>query len=262
MREEKMRTVALIIFGVFAQGTGAVARADVWDTEVLNDDSWATHNELVHGSNQLHDLAARPGPLADQDWFTISSKPWASYEVTIDATSGDIGAPVVELRTSDGATLISSAVPVGNGFSYSLRWQNDTSAAVSHRVKVMSGACSTNCGADDVYHIRAYESSYGIARFNNTGSQVTVLQVQNSATYNISGTVYFWADTGTQIASYPFTLGPKALLTYTTSASTGATAGSMTVSSTGRYGDLTGKAASMDAGTGFAFDSPMVPRPN
>src|SRR4029453_5619967 len=55
--------------------------------------------ELSHGTDEVYDLAALPGPVADEDVFRIAQKPLSSYEVVIDATSGDIGAgsgPVLE----------------------------------------------------------------------------------------------------------------------------------------------------------------------
>jgi hypothetical protein len=61
----------------------------------------------------------------------------------------------------------------------------------------------------------------------------------------------------------PFTLAPKALLTVN-SASVAALqgkGGTITVSNDGRYGDLAGKAISLEPATGFAFDTPMEPRP-
>jgi len=37
--------------------------------------------------------------------------------------------------------------------------------------------------------------------------------------------------------------------------------GSITITTDGRYGQLTGKAIALEPATGFSFDSPMVPLP-
>ena len=54
--------------------------------------------------------------------------------------------------------------------------------------------------ADDVYRIRAYETTYSVPRFNNAGTQTTVLILQNPAAYPISGNIYFWSTSGALVA--------------------------------------------------------------
>ena len=82
---------APLLAALFAAG---IAQADVWDEQTQNDDGPGGGNELVHGSDQVHDLGVRPGPLPDEDWFPLSIKPYSSYEVVVDGTSGDIGPPL------------------------------------------------------------------------------------------------------------------------------------------------------------------------
>ena len=78
----------------------ASAGADVWDTQNDNDNGTGTDNELVHGSLQVHDLGVQPGNVADQDWYLLGQKPFSSYEIVVDATSGDIsGGPAADSRT-------------------------------------------------------------------------------------------------------------------------------------------------------------------
>ena len=69
------------------------------------------------------------------------------------------------------------------GDSVSLRWENTTSLTVVNQHLRVDGACATPCGPDDVYRIRAFETTYSIPRFNNAGSQVTVLLLQNPTAY-------------------------------------------------------------------------------
>lgn len=240
------------------------ARADVWDLQTLSDNSHATtRNELMHGSDQQHDLGALPGPVADQDFYRISQRPYSSYEVVVEATSGDIGGPALDLArlASNGTTVLQSSSAVGVGSNRSLRWAHDVASTNDTQfVRVQSGGCSNDCGRDDVYRVRVYETTYSIARFNNSGTQVTVLLLQNPTHYAIAGTVYFWSAAGALISTSPFSLAAKGLLVLPTQTIAPGTSGSLTVTNDGRYGDLTGKTIGLEPATGFSFDTPMLPR--
>jgi Calx-beta domain-containing protein/matrixin len=233
--------------------------ADGQGVGTIQDDDSPVVSELSHGSRGSGTLAAGGG-AADRDTFAIRQRPFASYEVVVDATSGDI-TPVRLERIDAGGTTIQGGEPVGTGQSTSLRWINATSSAIdSEAVRVMSGDCTTQCGADDVYAIRSFETTYTIPRFNNTGTQVTVLLLQNPADYTIAGTVYFWDGQGILAAERPFTLAPRGVLVLGTAAVAPAIGGSMTIANDGRFGDLAGKAVALEPATGFSFDSPMEPR--
>jgi uncharacterized protein DUF11 len=230
-------------------------------TTVLGSDG-----ELTHGMDIVHDLAAQAGPVADQDVFLISQKPYSSYEVVVDATSGDIGAgagPLVQLIGPDGTTVLQDSAPVGTGSSRSLRLRNATSTTVTDQtVRVRSASCGTDCGPDDTYRIRAYETTYSVPRFNNSGTQVTVLVLQNPTSYTIAGTVRFQASSGAQVAEETFSLDPKETLVLNTATVPGANgiSGAITIDHYGRYGDLTGKTVALEPATGFSFDSALEPR--
>jgi hypothetical protein len=126
----------------------------------------------------------------------------------------------------------------------------------------VDGLCTTPCGPDDVYRLRAAETTYSIPRFNNAGSQVTVLLLQNPADYAITGHIWFWTTSGTLLATQAFALPPKQTLVLNTATVAGLAGqgGTITISNDGRYGDLTGKTVALEPSTGFSFDSPMVPR--
>ena len=264
-----MRNTFLIrvILGL-ALAMAGPARADVWDVQTSNDNTpGGTQNELVHGSDQIHDLGAlQGGTVADEDWYRIGQKAFASYEVTVDATSGDIGAGVTVQRiASDGATVLQTALPVTAGLNYSqsLRFMNATAVPIDDQyVRVTSSGCTTDCGPDDVYRLRAYETTQSIPRFNNSATQVTVLLLQNPSGYQITGNVYFWATTGTLLGTTPFSLAAKSMMVLNTSTVVPGVGGAITLASDGRYGDLTGKTVALEPATGFSFDSPMVPRVN
>jgi hypothetical protein len=259
-----MRKNVWLVLGLgFALASGSAAMADVWDVQTDNDNEAATtENELVHGSDQLHDLGTLSPSDADDDWYQISQKPFSSYEIVVDATSGDIGTGLIVTRTtSDGATVLQTSDAVGVGYSRSLRWDNSTATEVNtQKIHVVSGSCTTDCGADDVYRLRAYETTYAVPRFNNTGSQVTVLLLQNPTNYPIAGTVYYWNAAGTQVGTSPINLAAKQLQVLVTSTVAPAASGALTIAHNGRYGDLSGKTVALEPSTGFSFDSPMIPR--
>ena len=223
--------------------------------------------ELSHGYELLGDLASVVGGGSDSDSYRISQKPFSSYEVVVDSTSGDIGDPLagspllVERVETATSTVVQSSQPIGVGFSHSLRWmctplQDDN----TQEVRVRSGQCTTDCGPDDVYFIRGYETTYSVPRFNNSGTQITVLLLQNPTNYTINGNIHFWNTAGTLIVTSSFTLGPKQLQVLNTSTVAPGVGGSVTIAHDGRYGDLSAKAVALEPATGFSFDSPALPR--
>ncbi len=240
-----------------------VTEAQAWSEPFPVTDASLSTRELSHGSTETQGLAAQAGPVADTDSYHVAQGARSSYEVVVDAVSGDVQPLGVERLAADTTTVLTSSVVVGTGPSRSLRWQNPLSASVADEpIRVRSGSCTTACGSDDVYRIRMYETTYTIARFNNAGTQVSVLFLQNPASYAIAGTVYFWSGTGALLHAQPFSLAPKAA--YVLSASSipalRGTSGTVTVANDGRYGDLVGKAVALESTTGFSFDSPMIPR--
>jgi uncharacterized repeat protein (TIGR01451 family) len=222
--------------------------------------------ELSHGTNEVYDLAAGPGPVADEDVFRINQKPFSSYEVVVDATSGDIGTgagPLLERLAADGTTVIQTATAVGTGPSRSLRWRNTSSSEVEgETVRVRSASCGTDCGPDDVYRIRAYETTFSIPRFNNAGTQVTVLVLQNPTDEAVSGEIYFRTTAGILAGARAFSLSPKATLVLNTAtvSGVGGASGSVIVAHDGHYGGLAGKTVALEPATGFSFDSALEPR--
>jgi len=221
--------------------------------------------ELSHGYRFLLNMAPDCPPFCgvpDWDEFKISQKPYSSYEAVVDSTSGDIGPTLSVTRVIAGTTTaLQSSVPVGVGFSRSIRWMNTTAAVINNEaIRVVSGQCTTNCGPDDVYMIRGYETTYSIPRFNNAGTQITVLLLQNPNNYVINAIAYFWNTSGVQQGSQSFVLGPKQVVVFNTATVAPGVGGSVTIAHDGRYGDLAAKTVALEPSTGFSFDSPALPR--
>jgi hypothetical protein len=213
---------------------------------------------LAPGGNVVDDLAGGP------DLYRLTQQPYASYEVVLDGASGDIG-PGLQLErvAPDGSSVLQSGVPSGTGSAVSLRWENLLGAPVpTQYVRVRSAPCSSGCGADDVYRLRAYETTGAIARFNNAGGQVTVVLLQNGGAA-LSGRLHFWGIAGQLLHAQPFALGSRASLTLNTTSLTPlqGQSGSVTVTHDGPHGALTGKAVALDPAAGFSFDSPLATRP-
>jgi hypothetical protein len=253
---------ATVCLGLLLALAGAAA-ADPWDGPAVGDASPATtRSELSHGYDETHDLRAKSG-RADEDWFLIHQAPFSSYEIVVDAAVGDVAPVALELVAADGTTVLESAVAAGVGTVRSLRFANDTAAPIDDQlVVVRSGGCA-RCKKDDTYRLRAYETTYAVPRYNNTGSQVTVLIVQNPTDRAVAGNIHFWSPAGTLVHSEPLALDAKASAVIQTQVLTNvaSTAGSITVTNDGRWGELHGKTIGLEPATGFSFDTVLEPRP-
>jgi hypothetical protein len=245
-------------------------RADVWDLDTINDedDGTGTDNELTHGLVQVHDLAAEAA-AEDQDWYRVASNPYSSYEVLVDGLTGDLffnNLPVDRIAT-DGTTVLtnSTALPGGVGgigSARSLRWQvGGTGTDDFVRVLGTATSCTTACTTSDQYTIKFFETTGFIARYNNAGTQVTILLLQNAATYTISGTIYYFTAAGALAGSSAFSVGANALSVIATASTVPGTSGSIKITHNGRYADLNGKTVALEPATGFSFDTPMVYKP-
>jgi hypothetical protein len=242
--------------------------ADVWDTASDSDDNTGTDNVPIHGTVQVHDLGARPGPLADEDFYAISAAARTSYEAVIEGLTGDVGGALeFDWVALDGTTVLASGVFLGSASctscTQSARFNNAGVNPAPVFIRIGEALCATTCNADDQYTFRLYETTYSIPRFNNGGSQTTVLLVQNTADYAVNASVHFYNAAGTFLGTSSHAIAARATLVLPT-ATLGFAAGvsgSITISNDGRYGDLSGKAVALEPSTGFTFDTIMVPKP-
>ena len=78
--------------------------------------------------------------------------------------------------------------------------------------------------------------------------------------YTITGTIHYWNNTATLLATQSINLIAKDIDTYTAPAAAQGQSGFITITNTGRYGDLVGKGVALEPSTGFSFDSPLVYR--
>jgi parallel beta-helix repeat protein len=214
-------------------------------------------SEIAHGASLVANLAGAP------DTYPLAQAARASYEIIVDAPSGGASPVILERLAADQQTVLQSAVAVGAGFSRTLRWQNTIPNPVSNQaIRVRSGGCASACGAGDTYRIRAWDTTYAVARFNNGGTQLTILVVQNVTDRTVAGRAHFWNTAGSLLAQHDFTLAARATLVLNAASVSGAAgqSGTVTITQDGGYGALAGKAVALETATGFSFDSPMIPR--
>jgi hypothetical protein len=255
-----------------ARHSGAV---DLWDAPGGHrDDNATTGNELASGSEQLHDLEAA-GSTQDQDWYLVGQLPYSSYEVIVDGLTEDVAtiptggndanALGVDLVDSGGSLLIPAEALSSIGAARSLRFRNQTQTEVDNQfVRVMtgSGGCGTSCTVNSHYRVLMRDTTLMASRFNNSGSQTTILIVQNGGNTGAFGTARFFGPTGTLLGSQTFGLTPRGTFVLPTSTVPGVAgqSGSITIDHTARYGQLTGKAVALEPSTGFTFDTLVVPK--
>lgn len=235
----------------------APARAvDIWDQASEDDNGIGTDNGAIHGTLQVHDLGAEAG-VADQDWYVFQNTARSSYEVLVDGTTGDMNLTGSDVaRMSSSTTVVQNSVQL-QGYSAALRWQNATSTTENQWIRVSGASCTTACSANDQYRFRFYETTYSLPRFNNSGGQVTVLNVASMVPFSCSATFHFYNNAGTFLGSTTNTFTARELFVSNTSTLGFASgqSGSIIISHTCGYGGLSGKAVALEPSTGFTFDT-------
>jgi hypothetical protein len=254
---------SLVLITAFA---AARPLADVWDTAVDTDDNIGTDNTPIHGSVQLHDLGVRPGPVTDVDFYSIEAPPRTSWEAVIDSLTGDTGGSLgFHWLGSDGTTVLATGTSLGSASctlcTQTARLVNNVTAPLPVFIRVQSPGCGTTCNSADQYTFRLYETTISVPRFNNAGSQVTILLVQNTSAGPINVNVHLWNGAGGLITTSSSTILAHALLALNTAGVAAGQSGSITISNNGRFGDLSAKSVALEPSTGFSFDTPGSYKP-
>jgi hypothetical protein len=118
-------------------------------------------------------------------------------------------------------------------------------------------------GPETFYDVSFRDTTYFAPRFNNSGSQVSVVIVQNLKGTAVNGDISFFDASGTLLGSLPIALGPNALYVLNTAAAPGLAgqSGSASIAHLGGYGALAGKVVALEPATGFTFDTAFTPVP-
>lgn len=239
------------------------AQADVWDLTNDNDNDSGSNNTLLHGTEQVHDLADLATGDGDRDWYYLPAEPYSSYEVLVEGQTGDLDFDLESLRRfAFPATFQQNSIPVGP-YAFALRWANTAPLPFPTTIQVRALACDvTPCVTTDQYRIRSYDTTYAIPRFNNTGTQTTVFLIQNRTSLACAVQVHFFTGTGTFVATSAAAVPARGLLTLPTVGPAANQSGSARVTHDCGWGGLSGKAVSLEPSTGFTFDTAMESRPN
>jgi len=232
--------------------------ADRW--EVIWDDTEGSFNQLQPGIVQEgHDLEPKPTG-ADVDWFVVVTHRERSYEARVFGGgvawnwSGCQECATLDL-VGDGRVVPGDNDQMSGPVGQSVRWIGLADA----RLRVRPGTVGPS-SAENKYDILLVDTTLFLPRFNNTGSQRTVLILQNTRERAVSGQIFFRQKDGTAWPDYPFTLAPQASLVLDTGSlpQIGQSSGSASIAHTGGLGALTGKAVALEPSTGFTFDTALT----
>jgi len=258
---DRARAVVWAIVALAGAGATPAAMADDWEP----DETIAARNVLVHGSEQIHDLRQYGHHETDRDLYLVSSRPFSSYQVVVHGLTGELGldADNVQLLNAGGTAVLQNALVLDSGGVLSLQWHGGNLAGpATSFVRVHDAVCTYLCEPTSTYRIRFYDTTYTVPRVNNSGTQSSVLLIQNATDRVCDVAHHFFDPSGTYVASGPLhSLGPHDLKVVATAATFPGQSGSVRVTHTCGYGGLSGKAVAVEAATGFTFDTPFVHRP-
>jgi ELWxxDGT repeat protein len=214
--------------------------------------------EISHGSRVWTDLAPPAGRTSDVDFYALRHDLHSSYEIVVDAVSGDAMPIVVERVLADGG-VFQTALPTGTGNSVAMRFFG-LGVSTDH-IRVRSAACGTACGPDDVYRLRMYETTLRSPRVNTVGGQSTALVVQNTTGATIAAVASYWSAGGVMSSVHAFDVPAHGTAVVDVASVLFQFSGSVTIGHNGPYAGLAGKVVSVDPAAGFAFESPLTSRP-
>lgn len=238
------------------------AAADRW--EIRGDNGEYTNNQIQPGlAQEGHDLEIGPtGP--DEDWYKVHGREGRSYEARV--FGGGIvwkypacaGCATFERIAADGAVLTPGDAPIPlEPTGLSVRWIAD--GGVIQWLRAKSGP-DTPGQAGEKYDILVIDTSLFLPRFNNGGSQRTIVVLQNTRELPVGGRIAFHGASGALLHTEPFSISAHGSVVLDTSslAPLQGQAGSAVIAHTGGLAALVGKGVALDPVTGFSFDTPLT----
>jgi hypothetical protein len=259
MSPRPLIAVAALLVATAITSLNAVDR---WEGATFTtDDDPFTHNEMRPGDVQVgHEL-----PAGDEDWYAVKGTPGHSYEAVVGSGTTLWSTPTCNGcarfdRVAANGSIIASGVADGATHSFqpgslALRFLDDSGATHYLRAQAQIGFTAL-----DTYDIRLRDTTYLLPRFNNSGTQVTILIVQNATAAAVTGTLYFRNAAGTLLYSQflAFPAHGGAVFNTATAGALVGQSGSMTLAHNGPYGALAGKGVSLEPATGFTFDTALT----
>lgn len=231
--------------------------ADEWDPS--DDTAASTRNEVTRVDWQRHDLEARGG-VADEDWFIYFPTAGRTFQVLVTQIAGDVpyaNPDFLQIFAADGSTLLFGTAATGQHFAR-IRWQAANSNAVFVRVKG-----NANTPASARYSIVFTETTLYCPRYNNSGSQVSVLIVQNVSGGACQVAANFFDEAGSVVGSQSQNIAASALWVLPTASvpNVAGTKGSIQIGNAFcSPSALKAKAVALEPATGFSFDTPCERR--
>ena len=237
-----------------------VRATDPWEADP-EDDGPATLAHLLPGQSQTgRDLQA--AGTADEDWVFVPTRPRHSYEAR--ATGGahwaaSVGGSGAKLERLDAGLVVQqtgSDAGLASVRGHAIRWIAGT-APVTDYLRVTGGPVELATP----YTLELFDTTYAFPRWNNSSTQVTVFLVQNNTSTPVNAFVYFFSASGTVLHTEPLGIAADGLAVFNTSTVPAlfGQSGSARIAHTGGVGALSGKAVSLEPGTGFTFDTALVP---
>jgi hypothetical protein len=253
---------------VLLAAAAPVRALDPWELG-SGDDASSTSNILRHAQPQRHDLQGLPS-APDQDWMKFAGKNRHSYEARVSGIAWDSGCgaapcPLFDRVSAAGVTLdfgTASNEDVDRGTTSvgrTVRWISTEDTANFLRAK---GDQVLPMGSEP-YDVVLYDTTLFVPRFNNSGTQSTILVLQNTTNALVTGFAYFHDERGALLATVSLSVPPHGLNVIATATLPGLAgrSGSIQIAQLGGYEALVGKAVALEPATGFTFDTPVTAIP-
>jgi hypothetical protein len=236
----------------------AARATDPWEADP-EDDGPATLAHLLPGQSQTgRDLQA--SGTADEDWVFMPTRPRHSYEARATGgtfwSAGGSGSRLERLNSSMVVQQTGTDQGLGSVRGHAIRWIAGTAPVVDYlRVTGTTAEFATP------YVLELFDTTYAFPRWNNSATQVTVFLLQNNTSTPVSTFVYFFGAGGAVLHTEPIGIAADGLAVFNTSTVPALVgqSGSARIAQTGGVGALSGKAVSLEPGTGFTFDTALVP---
>lgn len=243
---------------------------DPWEAGA-GDDTPASANLLRHGVvQQAHDLEGAP-PTPDRDHMTFVGKARHSYEARVSGLLWDAGCstapcPLFDRVDAAGTTVLTAGaasnddLPTGaTTRGRTVRWISGGGVEYLRALGDQVVALQAH-----TYDVVLFDTTLFLPRWNNTGSQQTILLLQNTTSQTTRGFVYFYDAAGALLTNVEINVPEHAVrvLQTATIPELAGRSGSAQIAQLGGYEALAGKAVSLEPATGFTFDTAItaVPR--
>jgi hypothetical protein len=166
------------------------------------------------------------------------------------------GTVVGQAQATADEIIADSETSIGRSIRF---FMNFSDSALFLRASAPAGVATDNT----TYSVALYDTTLFVPRWNNSGTQATVLLLQNTTHYGVFGSVHFHDAAGTLIASADFSVPARGVHVMSTASipALAGRSGSALIVQTGAHGALVGKAVALESATGFTFDTPFVHAP-